>query len=151
MFENLLGNLKQKFRERLDRKEAERLEIEKMQREVDFEKSRVFQEEFKKNSLKIAIGQAKKDAASKSGLQKLRATNRLRRLKEPGSTNPGNFFANFSEYTQRNLAKREENLKRTEALREEAKKIREQGRGGSQNPGIRKPFQRTGFRNNIHG
>ena len=126
MFENFLGNLKQKFQESQERKKQEKLEMERMQREVDFERKRVFQEEFKKNALEIAIGQAKKDAASKSGLQKLRSLNRLRRLNEPNATDPGNFFANFSTYTQRNLVKREENLKRTKAMREEAKRIREE-------------------------
>ena len=126
MFENFLGNLKQKFQDHLNRKEEEKREMERMQREIDFERKRVFQEEFKKNALKIAVGQAKKDAANKSGLQKLRSLNRLRRLNEPNATDPGNFFANFSAYTQRNLAKREENLKRTQAMREEAKRIREE-------------------------
>ena len=126
MFENFLGNLKQKFQESQERKKQEKLEMERMQREVDFERQRVFQAEFKKNALEIAIGQAKKDAASKSGLQKLRSLNRLRRLNEPNATDPANFFANFSAYTQRNLAKREENLKRTKVMREEAKKIREE-------------------------
>ncbi|KKK89452.1 hypothetical protein LCGC14_2732930 [marine sediment metagenome] len=126
MFENFLGNLKQKFQDHLNRKEEEKREMEKMQREIDFERKRVFQDEFKKNALKIAVGQAKKDAANKSGLQKLRSLNRLRRLNEPNATDPGNFFANFSAYTQRNLAKREENLKRTQAMREEAKRIREE-------------------------
>ncbi len=126
MFENFLGNLKQKFQDHLNRKEEEKREMERMQREIDFERKRVFQEEFKKNALEIAIGQAKKDAASKSGLQKLRSLNRLRRLNEPNATDPANFFANFSAYTQRNLAKREENLKRTKVMREEAKKIREE-------------------------
>ena len=126
MFENFLGNLKQKFQESQERKKQEKLEMERMQREVDFERQRVFQAEFKKNALEIAIGQAIKDAASKSGLQKLRSLNRLRRLNEPNATDPANFFANFSAYTQRNLAKREENLKRTKVMREEAKKIREE-------------------------
>ncbi len=152
MFENLFGNLKEKFQESQERKKQEKLDIERMQREVDFERKRIFEEEFKKNALEVARGQAKKDAASKSGLQKLRATNRLRRLNEPDATNPGNFLSNFSAYTQRNLAKREENLKRTEAIRKEAKNIIEEKKGGSlQTNQIRKPFSRTGFGHKENG
>lgn len=147
MFENLLGNLKEKFQESQERKKIEKLEMEKMQREIDFERKRVFQEEFKKNALEVAKAQAKKDAANKSGIQKLRASNRLRRLNEPNATDPANFFANFSAYTQRNLAKREENMKRTQAMREDAKKMVEEKKGSNTNPQIRKPFSGTGFEN----
>jgi len=152
MFENLFGNLRKKFQDHLDRKEQERLEMDKMQREIDFEKKRIFQEEFKKNALEVVRGQAKKDAAKKSGLQKLRAQNRLRRLNEPDAINPGNYLSQFSEYTQRNLAKREENMKRTDAMREDAKKIlSERKRGAVQNNPIRKPFSGTGFGNRQNG
>lgn len=152
MFENLFGNLKEKFAESQERKRLEKEEMAKMQREVDFERKRVFQEEFKKNALELAISQAKKDAAEKSGIQKLRATNRLRRLQEPDATNPSNFFSNFSAYTQRNFAKREENIKRTQAIREEAKKMLGEKKGGfTQNNQIRKPFQPSGFGNKQNG
>ena len=141
MFENLLGNLKQKFEERQQRKEAEKADFARMQREVDFQKKQVFQEEFKKNALEIAIGQAKKDAAKKSGMQKLRAQNRLRNLQKNNMA-PGSIFSRFSEYTQRNLARREENMKASEERMGEAKKMREerlqQNPENRQNP--RKPF-----------
>ncbi|KKN59060.1 hypothetical protein LCGC14_0546150 [marine sediment metagenome] len=142
MFENLLGNLKEKFQESQERKRLEKEEMNRMQREVDFRERQVFQEEFKKNALKIAIGRAKKDAAKKSGMQKLVALNRVKRLQEPGANNPSNFFNKFSTYTQKNLARTEENKKRTAGMREEAEKMR-----GEKpiTPGIRKPFQPSGF------
>ena len=145
MFENFLGNLKEKFRQSQERKEEEKRELDRMQREVDFERKRVFQEEYLKNAKAVAIGQAKKEAASKSGIQKLRAENRLRRLQDPDSSNPSNFFANFSAYTQKNIAKREENLKRTKAIREEAEKMKGEKKSTFQPAGIRKPFQPSGF------
>ena len=74
----------------------------------------------------------------------MRAMNRARNLTQSGS-DPGSVFSKFSSYTQKNLAKREENLKRTEEMREEGKKIRE-GRTQHQ-PQVRKPFSPSGFNN----
>ena len=153
MFENLLGNLKQKFQESQDRKKLEKEEIDRMQREVDFQAKQVFEKEFRENALRIAIGKAKKDAASKSGMQKLQSQNRLRRLQEPGANDPSNFFNKFSAYTQKNIARREENMKRTAEVREEAKNMREEKPSvpGTRKPfepsnlGNRKPFQPSGF------
>jgi len=142
MFENLLTNIKQKFAESQEKKRLEKEEMAKMQREVDFRERQVFQEEFKKNALKIAIGRAKKNAAKKSGMQKLVALNRLKRLQEPGANDPSNFFNKFSTYTQKNLARTEENKKRTEEMRDAAKKMREEKPSTS---GIRKPFEPSGF------
>ena len=141
MFENLLGNLRERFEESRQRKKLEREDIARMQREVDFQKKEIFQEEFKKNALEVARAQAKEEAASKSGIQKMRAQNRLRNL-ERNNVAPGSFFERFSEYTQKNLAKREENLKRTQDTIEEAKKMKE-GRlsQGKIIPGT-KPFTR---------
>jgi len=142
MFENLLGSIKQKFAESQERKRIEKEELAQMQRQVDFRAKQVFQEEFEKNALKVAISRAKKDAAKKSGIQKLQAQNRLRRLQEPGSNDPSNFFNKFSSYTQKNLARTEENKKRTAEMREAAEKMREEKPG---TPGIRKPFEPSGF------
>ena len=125
MFENLLGNIKEKIAESAERKRVEKEDLARMQREVEFERRKVFQEEFKKGALEVAKARAKKDAASKSGLQKMRALNRLRNLNSPEASNPSNFFTNFSAYTQRNLAKREENIKRSEEMRREGLKIKE--------------------------
>lgn len=140
MFESIFENIKEKFKESAERKRLEKEELEHMQREVDFQRKQVFQEEFKKNALEVAKAKAKKEAAEKSGLQKFRAMNRARNLEKSGQS-PDNFFTKFSEYTQRNLAKREENLKRTEEMRNEAKKMREEGT-------IKKPFTRQPFNSN---
>ncbi len=148
MFENLFGNLKEKFQESQERKRIEKEEFARMQREADFQKKQIFEEEFKKDAKIVAMAQAKKDAAKLSGLQKLRATNRLRNLNKSSSENPTNMFSKLSSYTQKNMARREENLKKTEEMRETAKKMREEKNLGSpQSPGIRKPFQPSGFGN----
>ncbi len=144
MFENLFGNIKDKVNEHFEKKKLEKEDFERMQREVDFKQKQIFEEEFKKNALEVAKSKAKKDAAKLSGLQKLRALNRAERLTQSGN-DPGSVFSKFSEYTQKNLAKREENLKRTETMRNEAKKMREE-KIISQ-PGVRKPFSPSGFNN----
>lgn len=142
MFENLLGNLKQKFAESQEKKRLEKEEMAKMQREVDFQAKIEFQKKFKEDALKVAISKAKKDAAKKSGIQKLVALNRAKRLQEPGANNPSDFFNKFSSYTQRNLARTEENKKRTAEMREAAREMREEK---PSTPGIRKPFEPSGF------
>lgn len=136
-----------------DKKKQEREELERMQREVDFQRKQIFEEEFKKNALIVARGEAKKRAANLSGLQKLRAVNRARNLTQSGQ-DPGSFFSKLSEYTQKNIAKREDNMKRTEELRNvgkqmreeklsEQQKIRQERLGGNSE---RKPFGGGGFR-----
>jgi len=149
MFENLLENIKEKFADSRERKRVEKEEMARMQREIDFQAKAEFQKEFRKNALEIAIGRAKKDAAKKSGMQKLRAENRLRRLKDPATNDPSNFFNKFSAYTQKNLARREENIKRTEQMRSVSDSMKEKKEGI--NPGMRKPFQPSGFGNKRNG
>ncbi|KKN65944.1 hypothetical protein LCGC14_0476470 [marine sediment metagenome] len=133
MFENLLENLKEKFQQNQQKKQQEKEELARMQLEVDFEKKRIFQEEFRKNALEVAKAQAKKEAAEKSGIQKMRAQNRLRNLNK-NQTAPGSAFGKFAEYTQKNLARREENMKRTQEMREEARKTREEKIGQRTKP-----------------
>ena len=149
---SFIENLKEGIRNHFDKKKEDREMMEKMQREIDFQKKEIFQEEFKKNALEVAKSQAKKQAAQMSGLQKLRATNRARNLQK-NQIAPGSIFSKFSEYTQKNLANRESNIKRTEELRSTAKKMREEDmtkRSKQRNtisPQIqRKPFGSSGFR-----
>lgn len=121
IFESIKSGISGHF----EKKKKEREMMEQLQLEAEQQRRLIFQEEFKKNALEVARAKAKKDAAKLSGLQKLRAVNRARRLTETGKE-PGSMFSKLSEYTQKNLAKREENLKRTEEMREMAKKIREE-------------------------
>jgi len=148
MFENFFGGLKEKFQESQEQKRIEKEELARMQREVDFQKKQIFEDEFKKGALEVAKAQAKKDAAKLSGLQKLRALNRARRLTESGADNPTNMFSKLSQYTQRNIAKREENIKRTEEMREAGKKISQENKMTQPQ---RKPFQPSGFGNKRNG
>ncbi|KKN13991.1 hypothetical protein LCGC14_1000680 [marine sediment metagenome] len=132
-------NLKEEWAEKARiRKEEEEL-IRRLKIEAEVEKKRVFEEEFRKNIFEINIGKAKKEAAEKSGLQKLRAVNRVRNL-EKIEKNPSGFLGKLSEYTQRNMAKREENLKKRDELK---KALEEEKMNKKENP--IKPFQRQSY------
>ena len=132
-------NLKEEWAEKARIRKEEEEMIRRLKIEAAVEKNRIFEEEFRKNTFEIARAKAKKEAAEKSGLQKLRAENRLRNL-DKLEKNPAGFLGKLSEYTQRNIAKREENLKRTEEIKkaleeEKMKKINN----------VNKPFQRQSY------
>ena len=109
-------NLKEEWAERARKRKEEGEMVRRLEIEAEVEKRRVFEEEFRKNIFKIVTGKAKKEAAEKSGLQKLRAMNRVRNL-EKLEKNPSGFLGKLSEYTQRNIAKKEERLQRTTDLK----------------------------------
>jgi len=113
---NVLEDIKEGITKHFDKRKQDREMMEKLQKEADLQQAQIFQEEFKRNALEVAKARAKKQAAELSGLQRLRATNRARRLTESGTT-PGSFFSKLSEYTQKNIANREANLKRTAEMR----------------------------------
>ncbi len=131
----LLEGIKERFKERRDDKKRERVLLDTLRIEAGEHERRIFQEEFRKNALEVAKAKAKKDAANASGLQKMRAMNRLRNL-ESGKRKEG-FLGRLADYTQANMAKREENMKRSEEIKSVAKTI------NPHKPGIRKPF--SGF------
>lgn len=120
IIDTIKSGLQGHFDKNREQKELE----ERLRFEANVHKMQIFEEEFRKNSLEVARAQAKKEAAEKSGLQKLRAVNRSAILQR-GNVAPGSFFEKMRDLTQKNKANREENLKRTEAMRGTAKKMRE--------------------------
>ncbi len=120
----ILESIKSGIEGHFEKRKEDQEFMDNLRRESEAQKRLIFEEEFRKNALEVAKAEAKREAAQKSGLQKLRATNRLRRLNEVKES-PDSFFGKLSSYTHRNIANREANLKRTEELRETAKKIRE--------------------------
>lgn len=132
-------NLKEEWAEKARIRKEEEEMIRRLKIEAAVEKKRIFEEEFRKNIFNIAKGKAKKEAAEKSGLQKLRAMNRVRNL-EKLEKNPMGFLGKLSELTQRNIAKREENLKRTAELK---KVLEEEKMKKMEN--TNKPFQRQSY------
>lgn len=117
----ILDSIQASFKRSFDKKRESREMMERLQAEAKASGLVVFKEEFRKNALEVEKAKAKKEAATLSGLRKLRAMNRARRLTEPSNS----FMSKFSGFTQANIARREENIKRTTELREAAKKMRE--------------------------
>ncbi len=137
-FDTIKGSIKNQ----IDRRKEEREHMQRMQLEVDVQRRQIFEERFKKDALEVAKAQAYKDAAEKSGLQKLRAASRARNLTQNNNIPPGSFFEKLRDYTQKNIARREDNLKRTEMMRENAEKIKNE-RVVNKKIGTRKPFERS--------
>lgn len=129
----LFDGIKEFFEDKSQKRKEEQELVDRIRLETEVHRKQILEEEMRKNMLELAIGKAKKDAAELSGLQKHRAENRLRNLQNP-QTQMG-FFSKLAEYTQRNIARREENLKRTEEMRGKAKE-------NIQTP-QRKPFSPT--------
>lgn len=124
----VLDSIKQAFQNRLDKNKEEQEILDRVRKEASRERLLVFEEELKRNALDVARARAKKDAAEKSGMRKLQSETRLRRLNEH-PPEPGSLFEKLRDLTQKNLARRDENLKRTAEIREVAKKMREERQG----------------------
>ncbi len=131
---SFLDLIKESFSDRSEKRREEKELVDRIRLESEVRRKEILEEEIRKNMLELTIGKAKKDAAELSGLKKHRAENRLRNLQNP-QTQMG-IFSKLSEYTQRNIAKREENLRRTE---ENKRMVKE----GVQSPQGRKPFSPT--------
>ena len=107
-----------------EKQRQDKEKLQAMRRESEMNAQIVFEQDFRKGTLEVARAKAHRDAAKLSGVQKLRAMSRARNLSEPG--NQQNIMSKLSAFTQRNLQKREENLKRTEELRTEAEKMKKE-------------------------
>ncbi len=118
----MVDSLKTKFRESQGRKKEEQAFIKRMRLEAAQMEKIEFEKQFRVNAQEVAIARAKKDAAKLSGIQKLRAQNRVRNLQK-GEIGKSSILARLREHTARNLANREDRLKKTEMLRGEAKKL----------------------------
>lgn len=134
-----LEKLKQEWDAKREKRRADQAVIDRYKLEADIEAKKAFQEEYRKHIKTIAIGKAKKDAARKSGIMKQRAQQRVRNLQDPRSESK-DLFSRLGEYTQRNIARREENLKRTAETRSQ---IPQRGFPGAQAAQRRKPFAPT--------
>lgn len=140
-FAKAVEGIKERLSDNSEKKKEEKEFISRMQLEAEVRRREVFEEEYRKNALIVAQAKAKKDAAELSGIQKLRAMNRVRRLESPDAQNPG-MFSKLRAYTQENMARREANLKRTKELQEAARKMREERYNKLKTQPIRKPFDR---------
>ncbi len=115
-FGDAFANIRENFAERDRVKKEEQRMMRDLELQARVERQRVFKEEYEKNIRMVLIAKAKKEAAELSGLQKMRAENRVRNLENPKSA-PDSKLGRLSAYMQRNMAKREENLKKTAEAR----------------------------------
>ncbi len=141
-----LDTIKDAIGKKVEKRKEEQAIIDRIRLEAEVERQSVLETEMRKHSLEVARAKAKKDAARLSGVQKRRAENRLRNLNKQ-EMKPTNVFSKLQEYTQKNLARREENLQKTEEVRKSIGKPFKQ-----QTPlPRRKPFEPSRLRRNYHG
>ncbi len=121
----MFDSIREKIRESFEQKKKDRLRMEELRKEAELERRKIFEQQFKIDAIEVAKSKSKEDAAKLSGLQKLRAGTRLRRLNDSSNAPPpGSFFEKMRDYTSKNIARREENLVRTKNARDDAEKMK---------------------------
>ena len=134
---------KSKSKEFFDKREQERKEEEALRRQQATYDKIAFEKAFRESGQKAAKIRAQREAGERTGLRKLRAIGRVEDL---GQENRKEFLPKLSEFMNRNLKKREENLRKTAVLRAEAEKMKQQRTNNPQNTNLkevaryRKPF-----------
>ncbi len=123
---SLFDSIKNGFQQHFDKKKEDQEFINRLELEAKAQKKLIFEEEYKRATLEVARAQAKKEAAQKSGLQKLRAVNRVRNLNRQEEGGGLSFFEKLGAHTRKNLANREQNLKKTDEMRMVGKQMREE-------------------------
>lgn len=118
----IFDSVKATFQEHFDNKKKDREFEHRMRLEAEVTRRQVFEQDYKQQVLEIAKRQAHEEAAKKSGMNKLRAQSREISL-DQNNIQPGSFFDKLRDYTQRNKARMEANLKRTAKMRELGKSI----------------------------
>ena len=114
-------SIKESLSGSFSKRKEEREKLEELREEARRHQLIAFEEEFRKNSIEAAKIKAKQDAERLSGINKLRAINRAEVLSSPQEQT---MFSKLSDYTRKNRARTEQNLKRTELLRKEALKMK---------------------------
>lgn len=140
----VLDSFKATLQGHFDKKKEDREFEDRLRLEAAIQKKQFYEEQYKKDALEVAKAQAYKEAAENTGLSKLRAQNRSRRLNENNIT-PGSGFDKLRELTQKNKARTAANLKRTAETRAAGKQIQEDRLNRIKSP-IRKPFERNYIR-----
>lgn len=144
-------SIKESFANHFEKQKLDREMMEKLRREAEMQRQLAFEEQFKIDAKEVAIAKAKRDSAKLSGLQKLRAENRVRNL-EKSNSSEGSAMQKFQAYTQKNIANRERNLATTQIIKDTAQQLKQ----SPTNPQtlnttpirreVRKPFSGGGFR-----
>lgn len=120
---SFLDNIGEAIKNQVERRRQERERIDSMRREMEAQRFLEREQQSKMTAADIAQNRILRDTSEKQGIQRLRAINRA-------SINPdlneGSFYNKLSDYTRKNIARREENIRKTQRLRDEARKMREQ-------------------------
>jgi hypothetical protein len=147
----IFDSIKESLANHFDKQKEDKEMMERLRKEADMQRRLAFEEQYKINAKEVAIAKAKRDAARLSGLQKLRAENRARQLESSSGESAG-MFQKFQEYTQKNIARREQNLSMTQKMQTDIKNIKETPKIISSKTiapvikrEIRKPFSGGGF------
>lgn len=122
---SFFDSVKNGIKDHFDKKKEEQERLKQIRFEANAQRRLAFEDAYRENLKKVMIANAKKDAAKKSGLQKMRAENRLRNLQKNESA-PGTFFDKLREHTQRNMVRNEERKKANQERLEQAKRMREE-------------------------
>lgn len=120
IFETATSWASSKMKEREQRRQEEAAFEKKIRDEARIMEKIEFEKEFKKRALEAAKIKAHQDAMKKTGLAKLRAIQQAQDLDKPKP----NAFARLSEYTRANKMRREENLKKTQVMKQAVKEMR---------------------------
>lgn len=138
-FQNLIDRAKEKIKGSYDKRQEEKEFEEKLRREQRLLERIELERELKVQALEVAKIKAKKDAERLTGLGKLRAIKRVQNLEE----NKKPALGRFSEYINRNLARREKNMKNTKQIREEVGRMKEEkSQQRNLGAGFKRPFTR---------
>lgn len=129
-FDKIKGYISNK----MDSRAYESQKIAEIRKDIQTQAQIEFEQEYRVRALEVAKAKAIRDAQEMSGFKKLQAMNRVVNLNEPSKSTT---FSKFSEYTQKNLARREQNLQKTSMLRAVAKE-----------EGLKRQQYRQAFRNN---
>lgn len=125
-FNKLVNDVRSKLSENNAHNKADKEIIHRIRLEADIERKEVFEKEMRKNTLRVARIEARKEAEKASGIQKLFAENRLINLNKVHKNAQDTLYSKLSNYTRANLARRNENMERTARLRMVATKMKEE-------------------------
>lgn len=137
-FDSIKERISGRLKEISDKKKQDREFEEHLRREQKFMEKQALEKAFMDSARKASRIKAQRDANKLTGLAKLRAVNRAQILKEPRDRP----LSKLAEFMQRNRARREANLERTDILRKEAMKMRQEKMSNAQ---VRKPLSKSGF------
>ena len=141
---SILDTIKNGIKGHIDKKKRDQEMADRMRLEFEIQRSIESESRMKNVSFQQSKIRARRLAQSASGIQRLRAVNRSQVLESQIEPPSESFLNKLSEYTQRNKARTEENLKKTKAMRSAAKQLRDERQMGTRKITERRPF--GGFR-----